>query len=98
MKKNLFGAAMIFAVSTLTTTEVRADFKDAITEYQAEFGTTQYEGTELTLDWFRENKHPVDLNGDGVMDHYIIVDEFWIFGRCIWQSNRSREELIPGGH
>lgn len=97
MKKLFFATALILSANFIST-EAHADFKSAITEYEQEFGTTQYQGEIVTIEWFRVNRHSIDLNGDGMMDTYVDVDEFWAFGHRIWHSRNTRFTPIPGAH
>lgn len=90
-------AAMLLGTNFVST-EVHADYKDAITEYEQEFGTNMYNNEPVTIEWFRVDRHAIDLNGDGMMDTYIDVDQFWAFGHCIWQTRNPKFTPIPGAH
>lgn len=96
--EKIINCSSLVLSANFVSTEARADFKSALTEYEQEFGTNTYQNEPVTIEWFRVDRHEIDLNGDGMMDTYVEVDQFWAFGHCIWQSRNVRFTPIPGAH
>lgn len=86
MKKLLLTSAFALVFAFVGQQVSAQNFQAARQEYINQTGSDLYEGQPVQPEWFRKHYVYYDLNGDGIIDHFAIVNEFWLFGYRIWEG------------